>query len=530
MLTACCFLPSIPACTEDDLDVGMHGGNREDKDFYRNLDEFNQALTSCYYFLKWSWKEANGKLLFFNDVASDDCDKGGQNSADGIDWGRLETFNIFTTNGEVATFWELSYAAIYQVNTLLDNAEVYRENNPSLSDTDAALLTRYENEAKWIRGFFYFNLAYFYGDVPLFLHREKLANVYKERSPVEEVWAQVISDFTDATSLPKRSEYDPGDLGRVTSGAGWAMLGRTYWFLRNYEEAKKALFVLTEGEQQSEYSLDPDFASQWLNHNSNVKESIFEIQYKSNGKNWDMSTGWNGVWFIPNCDGGYEMHIPTKQLLDDFEPDDPRITWTFIMQGDKFEGNKAPVSSASHPTRMFDRKHYFPMSETLDAPSPIYPQDLKATNYIIRYADVLLMYAESLLNTNNPDGAKKYLNMVRRRARESSPADLKRTTQVYVPATKPTSLPDIISADTETIRSAIWKERRCELACEGLRRMDLIQQQRYGKVMTDYYNNTSIAKENPDKGKYYTKEKELLPIPQSERDLSKGALSQNDGY
>lgn len=522
------LLPLIPACNEDDLDVTLYGA-RPEKEFYRNLDEINESLTVCYYFMKWSWQEMNAKLLFFNDVASDDCDKGGQSLSDEADWEKLESFNIFTSNGQVYDLWKTCYKGIYQVNTLLDNAQIFRGNNPDLSENDLNRLNRYENEARWIRGYFYFHLAYFFGDVPLFLHQE-LEDYYKERMPVEQVWEQVIKDFTSATALPKRSEYAPEDLGRVTSGAAYAMLGRTHWFLRDFTNAKKALAVLVDGEQRGEYKLDPDFATQWINHNSNVQESVFEIQYKSNGKDWDMSTGWNGVWFIPSCDNGYEMHIPTKQLYDDFDPEDPRITWTFVKQGDQFAGNAKPVSSGSYPSRMYDRKHYFPSSETLGAPSPIYPQDLKATNYVIRYADVLLMYAETLLEAGDPTMACKQINKVRKRARESSPLDVKRSTQKYIPATKPTSLPDIDSTDPEVVRKAIWRERRCELACEGLRRMDLIQQQRYGKVMTDYYNNKTITKENPDKGKFYTKEKELMPIPQKEREKSKGSLSQNPGY
>jgi hypothetical protein len=442
----------------------------------------------------------------------------------------LETFNIFPTNGEVASFWSIAYQAIYQVNTLLDKTAVYRENHPGMSDEDHTLLTRYENEAKWIRGLYYFHLAYLWGDAPLFIHAEKPADIYKPRENVNMIWQQVIDDFTAATALPERSEYSVEDLGRVTSGAAWAMLGRTHWFRRNFTEAKKALDILVEGEQKTEYVLDPDFATQWLNHNSNVKESIFEIQYKSNGKDWNMATGWNGVWFIPNCDGGYGMHVPTQQLFDDFDPEDPRITWTFIKQGDQFEGNPHTITQTSWPLRYFDRKHFAPLSEMLSAASPVYPQDLSMTNYIIRYADVLLMYAECCLETADNTSARKYLNQVRQRARQSNPLDSKRIIQKIIPNTQSTSLPDIITGNTDLIRQAIWRERRCELACEGLRRMDLVQQQRYGQVMTDYYKNKTIAKENPDKGRFYSKERELFPIPQGDIDLSKGALEQNKGY
>lgn len=517
------------SCSDSDLDVPLYGG-REDTDFYKNLEEISQSVTICYYYLKLSWEEINLELMLINDVASDDCDKGGQSINDVYDLANLESFNIMTTNSKVANFWAISYKAIYQINLLLDKTAQFREANPELSEADEKLLTRYENEVKWLRGFWYFNLAYYWGDVPLFLHAEKPADIYKKRSPVADVWAQVISDFEAATALPKKSEYPAEDMGRVTSGAAYAMLGRVYWFTHDYTNVKKKLEVLLKGDQIKEYSLDPDFATQWLNHNSNLKESIFEMQYNSNGKNWNVSTGWNGVWFIPNCDGGYGMHLPTKQLLEAFAPDDPRITWTFVMQGDQFKNNSHKINNNVSSTRMFDRKHFIPISETLNSESPVFPQDVMMTVYIIRLADVYLMYAESCLEVGDLTNAKLYLNKVRERARKSSPLDPKREIQVYIPNTKPTSLPDITSSDAEVIRKAIWNERRYEFACEGLRRMDLIQQNRYGKIMTDYYNNNKIQKENPDKGKYWTKEKELFPIPQSEMDLSQGSLVQNPGY
>ncbi len=517
------------SCSEDNLDVPLYGG-REDTEFYKNLEEINESLTACYYFLKQAWNEMSLELMLINDIASDDCDKGGQGSNDVIDLYHMETFNISTTNGKVSNFWSMAYKGIYQINVLLDKTAEYRSNHPDLPEADEKLLTRYENEAKWLRGLWYFNLAYFWGDVPLFLHAEKPSDVYKARTPVAEVWEQVIKDFTAATNLPKRSEYPAEDMGRVTSGAAYAMLGRTYWFMRDFENAKKMLDVLVTGTQKGEYTLDPDFATQWLNHNTNVRESIFEIQYKSNGKDWNMSTGWNGVWLIPNCDGGYGMHLPSQQLFEDFDPEDPRITWTFIKQGDQFKDNDHKISNSVSSTRYFDRKHFVPISETLNAGSPVFPQDLQMTVYVIRYADVLLMYAESCLETGDIGSARIYLNEVRKRARNSSPKDPKREIQVIIPNTKPTSLPDITSGDPQEVRKAIWRERRCELACEGLRRMDLIQQKRYGEVMTAYYNNNTISKENPDKGKYYTKEKELFPIPQGDIDLSRGMLVQNPGY
>lgn len=432
----------LPSCTDEDLDTTMYGG-REDTEFYNNLEEINQALTACYFYMKDSWNDMSLELMFINDCASDDCEKGGSGLTDKRNIYQLETFNIFTTNSKVSQFWNMAYRAIYQINTLLDKSEIFRLENTDLTEDDKTLLTRYENEARWLRGVWYFNLAYLWGDVPLFLHAEQPADIYKPRTPVAQIWEQVIADFTAATALPKRSEYSEEDTGRVTSGAAYAMLGRTYWYNRDFENVYKMLYVLVEGDQ--------------------------------------------------------------------------------------FVGNDFVTGDANYPSRFFDRKHFVPMSETLNAASPVYPQDVEMTVYVIRYADVLLMYAEACLEKGNIVGARKYLNQVRKRARESSPLDAKRVIQKYVPDTKPTSLPDITSDNVAEVRLAIWNERRFEFACEGIRRMDLMQQERYGEIMTVVYSN-GYATEDVDKGRYYTKERELFPIPQNDIDLSRGALVQNPGY
>ena len=224
----------------------MYGG-REDTEFYNNLEEINQALTACYFYMKDSWNDMSLELMFINDCASDDCEKGGSGLTNEGDIYQLETFNIFTTNSKVSQFWNMAYRAIYQINTLLDKSEIFRSANTDLTEDDKTLLTRYENEARWLRGVWYFNLAYLWGDVPLFLHAEQPADIYKPRTPVAQIWEQVIADFTAATALPKRSEYSEEDTGRVTSGAAYAMLGRTYWYNRDFENAYKMLYVLVEG-------------------------------------------------------------------------------------------------------------------------------------------------------------------------------------------------------------------------------------------------------------------------------------------
>ena len=145
---------------------------------------------------------------------------------------------------------------------------------------------------------------------------------------------------------------------------------------------------------------------------------------------------------------------------------------------------------------------------------------------LIRYSDVLLMYAEALNENGKAAAALPYLNEVRERARNSNPVDPRRDRQTYIPPTTGNTLKNITETGQDQLRKLIWHERRCELAMEGWRRDDLMRQKRFGTVMRSYastYNTTKGA--NFDDNRDY-----LLPIPQGERDKSNDILTQNPGY
>lgn len=145
---------------------------------------------------------------------------------------------------------------------------------------------------------------------------------------------------------------------------------------------------------------------------------------------------------------------------------------------------------------------------------------------MIRYSDVLLLYAEALNENNKPGEALIYLNKVRARARQTPAQDPRRIKQAYIPVVTANTLKDIDVTDKTQLREIIWHERRCELAMEGWRRDDLIRQKRFGEVMRAYAEKYNTSKgRNFDDGRDY-----LLPIPQGERDKTNNILTQNPGY
>ena len=331
----------LPSCTDEDLDTTMYGG-REDTEFYNNLEEINQALTACYFYMKDSWNDMSLELMFINDCASDDCEKGGSGLTDKRNIYQLETFNIFTTNSKVSQFWNMAYRAIYQINTLLDKSEIFRLENTDLTEDDKTLLTRYENEARWLRGVWYFNLAYLWGDVPLFLHAEQPADIYKPRTPVAQIWEQVIADFTAATALPKRSEYSEEDTGRVTSGAAYAMLGRTYWYNRDFENVYKLFqdkhidgIIHLAAESHVDRSIKDPFSFA----QTNVMGTLSLLQA--------AKLAWEG-----NFDGKLFYHVSTDEVYGSLQPDGG-----FFLETTKYDPH-SPYSASKASSDHFVRAYH----------------------------------------------------------------------------------------------------------------------------------------------------------------------------
>jgi starch-binding outer membrane protein, SusD/RagB family len=198
------------------------------------------------------------------------------------------------------------------------------------------------------------------------------------------------------------------------------------------------------------------------------------------------------------------------------------LTYTFIRIGDRFTGDNYDQDNAASASGFHDRKIFVKKNEL-----KTYNNNVSKNWVEIRYADVLLLYAEALNENGKPGEALPHLNAVRERARNSNPLDPKRSKQAYIPPTNPaTSLPDITTTDPDLVRQAIWRERRLELAMEGHRRYDLMRQERFGEVMRAY-----AAKYNTDKGRLFNDSRDyVLPVPGNEVLLSQGAVEQNPGF
>ena len=294
-------------------------------------------------------------------------------------------------------------------------------------------------------------------------------------------------------------------------------------FRHDYENAEK---YLGEVVKSGKYDLLPDYGFNWTKENENSIESVFEIPNKVENK--AVETGTNVPHYFTsrgNVPGyeGYGRHVPSQDLFDAYSPDDPRITYVFTQTGDRYIGDTESQDNSISTSGYHDYKLTVPAIDKVRFDVWMISYNIR----LIRYSDILLLYAEALNENGKAGEALVYLNKVRERARKTNPKDPRRDIQMYIPATDSnTSLPDVTTTEKDALRKAIWYERRCELAMEGWRREDLLRQKRFGEVMRAY-----AAKYDTDKGANFNDNKDyLLPIPLSEIDKTNGRLIQNPGY
>ena len=518
---------TISSCTKDFLDVPLKGRLSTD------VFPADQAVTGCYSVLlstdiAWSLWGAWPNFLLGN-VMSDDAWKGGNSDGDQPEMGMLERFEVLPSNGNSAGLYRTFYHYIFIFNTTLDGL-----NKSELNDS---LRNKYIGEVKFLRALTYTKLMMAFGskkaDLGLVIvdHPLRQDEVGKiPRSNFNDTWDFIIEDLKfGEMNLPTKSQYPQKDLGRATKGAAQSMIARAYLYkgdMANCEAYSKKIM------DTNSYFLESDFKNVFSKSNKNGKESIFEIAYTIDNYfgivGYDFS---HGSWWaaaqqpIPN---GWGVGAFTKDLLNEFtqDPGDPRIIWSFVFGGDFDISNGVNdtlfFTSGLDPDKLHNRKLWDPRKFWMSGQTD--------NNYmVIRYADILLMYAEAANENGKPTEALAALNSVRKRARESSISDPYRVINGYnFPLSMAVSAraPDVTFTDKALLRQAIWHERRVELAGEDLRYFDLVRQGRAGTVLRAF-----AQKYNTLKGKGFVDGKhESMPLSQEELEGSRGIIVQNPGY
>jgi hypothetical protein len=463
--------------------------------YYKTEEDAVGAINAAYAPLQY---EGSFKLALWvlGDIMSDDALMGGAGAGDDIATNALENFSTTADNEKAYILWSAHYSGIYYSNVVLDKI-------PNM-DIDEDLKNRIIGEAYFLRATYYFYLAFYFGDVPLYTTVPDPNNLNISRTPAEKVWEQVISDYINAGErLPE--SYSGDNVGRALKGGAYGMLAKTYLILERWQDCIDACKKV---EAISRHRLLPNYADLWnyLSSNNN-DEALFDIQHHYYEGGWNGTGNYISEFTAPRYqfigeNRGWGFGVPTVDHVGNtYKTDDTRKNVNIISPGDSIWNlNKEEwyVHQAKYsPYSGYNVKKYlFLEYNGTNASMMFFPLNFHA----LRYADVLLMHAEAL-NELNPGSAEahEYLNQVRRRAFQNNDND-------------------ITGLDQLQLREAIYKERRAELFFEGWRWIDLVRTGRVTQVMQD------AGKTNFDPEKHT-----LLPIPQSEIDINPN-LTQNPNY
>ncbi|MEO6733825.1 MAG: RagB/SusD family nutrient uptake outer membrane protein [Ferruginibacter sp.] len=505
------FVLATVSCKKDLLKQSP-AGVQTDVSYFRTADDLNKTLTAAYNYLQQPvFPPYETARWAIGDVGSDDALKGAGASTFPIAGISEFSFNQQTaTNNLIKTYWSTMYSMIGVCNLVIDKQTIV--------SGDATIIKNIANQARFIRAFGYYELVKYFGDIPMPLTYLDPAKVNLAKTPKAQVFAQIEKDLTDASGLPTKTQLGATNDGRATSGAANALLGKVYMFQKKYAEAETALKKVVD---EGTYSLLPDYGAIFRKTgDNNNAESIFDIKHKANTGAFPGEGTFNLAFQQPSEApiGGFGQNEPSQDLQNEFEKGDPRAIYTILFKGDIIPNGAAAytVNNTGTTGGRANRKFYISPSEKVAFAGAI---DEAKSNHIIRYAEVQLLYAEALNENGKANEALTWLNKVRQRARTTPANDPQRTSTIYDLRYTGTLLPDVTTTDKTALRTAIWHEQRVELAMEGLRREYLTRQGRLAQRMAATKGIAAFD------DKYI-----LLPIPQSDIDLSNGQITQNQGY
>ena len=481
------ILPFAFSCTELDL---VQEDAASSASWYQTKDQFRQSLNEGYREVFWPIDQSTSGW-------TDDWQR-----RDVLD--DIKAGTVSSEYGPAIVNWTNMYKAITRMLVVIEKLESQTD---VLSDNEVRLFMA---EANFLRASFWSYLIAHYGDVP-FYEKELSTDESFELSRTDKYEIlEKIYEYYDNASLNLPISYS--GLEYVTKGAAYGMKARIALYMGDYavaaEAAKKCIDL-------GEYELHPDFAELFLSRTKNSQETIFQIP-RSDAFNVVLSGSDLNI-FVPRNHGGFSSRQPTWQLLASFEcidglpidesplfdplnpfkNRDPRCNMTIIPFGSLVDGDGLLPSDGSnflsieftpHPERKevlnFATNNLIKNNDTRSVATFASFNglawkkgvdedwlDFRADPnlMILRYADVLLMYAESKIELNQIDqSVLDAINMVRDRAYLNSGV----------------SNPAVITTDQSELRLKVRQERRSELAFEGRRYMDLIRWRLAEKAIT----------------------------------------------
>ena len=507
-----------------------------DATFWKTESDATLALSGCYRSRNKDWGEWTSddfwtpwSLVQMDIMAGNGAEKEG--NPDKITDGTLNS-----TNGMISDYWGHSYKRITACNNFLEHIDQIT--------MDASKKSIMVAEVRTIRAFEYFNMAFYFGDVPLI---QKVLTVGEAnsvtRAPRADVWAFAETELKESAAALPLTRPD-AENGRITEGAALAILGRLQMAEQKWTAAVATYKTIIDN---NTYIIDPKFRELFWEANEQNKEFILTSQYKE-----DVYQQVVLQFIYPEMFNGWHQFSPYNELVKDFECTDgktidvsplydknnpynnrdPRLDASVLIPDrGKFRG----VTYTTNPTSCdADKFGKYPVwsgyciSKFMDEGFNGNLMNYGGNWPIIRYAEVLLSYLESKLEsgaTIDQTLLDQTINKVRGRAAVNMPA---------VTITDPTEL-----------RKIVRRERRVEFAWEGLRYYDILRWGIAADVLNGTYHGMKLTNDPAnyttypvDAEGYFVMGKtrafkkgvnELWPIPQSERDINKN-LTQNTGY
>ncbi|MBN1950834.1 MAG: RagB/SusD family nutrient uptake outer membrane protein [Bacteroidales bacterium] len=494
------------SCTEDFVDLS-NPNSQTAGTYWQTEDDAVKAVNSVYTALLY-----DGLYMrlypWIQDIRADDM----RNTSP---WWTTDLSNYVTSpdNPCYFTSWQQQYRGIYWANQVISYV-------PDI-DMDEDLKERILGEAKFLRGLYLYHLAILYRNIPVITTiPESVDDFFPAQSTPEEAWAQVIADLTDAMNvLPVKEEYSSADIGRATKGSAAGYLAKTYMITQQWSEAEPILKGIIDGDYGN-YALVADYKDNFTEENENNEESLFEVQfdYTVGGTtlgwvgdpalDWSKTSG-KARTYAPLGFGWGDI-TPTDWIYDEFmlEPDADdsidyraKVSMFFDYPGCLVYGrefNDVVLSNFVHVAKYLNTYNSAYANEN-EWRSGI-------NERILRYADILLLYAECLNEQGRTAEAYPYIQEVRDRANLRDLA-----------IEKPGMTQD-------EMRMQLDHERALEFCFEAQRYVDLV---RWGYF--DDPDKVALLISRDEEYEDWTAGREYLAIPQTELDVNSN-LVQNPGW
>ncbi len=485
-----------------------------DKDnFYQSKEDIETAINGIYeeFTVDGFYGIFNNQSIYINDLQTDYVKAGAQTNSAHIR--ELSNFAVQPTNLFVNYAWEEHYTAINRANVVIEKVS-------SASFLDEQSKQNYINEARFLRGFTYFNLVRYFGGVPIVLHDGEGEGA--PRNTIDEVYHQIVEDLSAGEQLP--AGYTSLD-SKANSLAASAILSKVYitWAQTSSSEGKtnqndfyqKAIQYADKVISSGKYKLLDKFIDNWSVDKKHGPEHIFSIEHDRtiNGNvtgHCTFATNWDNAEPVlqATSDKYYEQTDPRDQRRDGSWAKrlyNPNTGTDFVFTIPRFR-------------KYIDSLNYANPSSAGNSAG----QSTNTT--VIRYAEVLLIKAEAENELNGPTAAAyDAINQVRRRAYWSPYNNVQNTPSDG-------SALELSGLTKEEFRERLREERRLEFILEGQRWFDLTRWHilvKYVKANTPTDAETQGTKTT--KAQNVSKKHYLLPLPQEQLILNPN-LEQNWGY